>query len=197
MEGEQVAPDQLIHWSSTTLTVRNIEQSIEYYTKNFGMTVIRDKVVTESGTTASLGSVADATQPFTGVALSLMQPNLPSDQIILVNGNVQPHRGFGHIAFNVDNVYTTCEHLEHAGVKFQKKPDEGRMKGLAFALDPDGYWVEVISRGKDSGITIPANLSQTMLRITDPQASLQFYCNTLGMTVPPHLPTAHTFQDML
>jgi hypothetical protein len=29
--------------------------------------------------------------------------------------------------------------MEARGVAFQKKPDEGRMKGLAFALDPDGY----------------------------------------------------------
>ena len=28
-----------------------------------------------------------------------------------------------------------------AGVAFQKRPDEGRMKGLAFCLDPDGRWV--------------------------------------------------------
>ncbi len=32
------------------------------------------------------------------------------------------------------------------GVGFKKRPDEGRMKGLAFALDPDGYWVEIIKR---------------------------------------------------
>lgn len=44
------------------------------------------------------------------------------------NGNVEPHRGFGHIAFFTDNVYTSCSELEERGVKFQKKPDEGRMK---------------------------------------------------------------------
>merc|ERR1712107_445430 len=38
----------------------------------------------------------------------------------------QPHaRGFGHIAFNV---YEACERLEKKGVRFQKKPNEGRMK---------------------------------------------------------------------
>lgn len=39
----------------------------------------------------------------------------------------------------VDDVYKACEELESKGCTFQKKPDEGRMKGLAFALDPDGY----------------------------------------------------------
>lgn len=63
------------------------------------------------------------------------------------NGNVEPYRGFGHIAFMVDDVYAACAEMDKKGVKFQKKPDEGRMKGLAFALDPDGYWVEIVKRG--------------------------------------------------
>ena len=29
--------------------------------------------------------------------------------------------------------------------------DEGRMKGLAFAYDPDGYWIELVSRNKEAG----------------------------------------------
>jgi len=34
--------------------------------------------------------------------------------------------GFGHVAFNTDDVYAACEKLEAAGVSFKKKPDEGR-----------------------------------------------------------------------
>lgn len=39
--------------------------------------------------------------------------------------------------------------MEKKGVQFQKKPDAGGMKGLAFAKDPDGYWIEIIKRGWD------------------------------------------------
>ena len=35
--------------------------------------------------------------------------------------------GFGHIAFNTNDVYKACEDLEKAGVAFKKKPDEGRL----------------------------------------------------------------------
>jgi len=101
------------------------------------------------------------------------------------NGNVEPHRGFGHIAVMTPDVYAACAELEANGVRFQKKPDEGRMKGLAFALDPDGYWIEVISRSADS--VVPASckysLAQTMLRIKDPEASLEFYVKHLNMTL--------------
>ena len=57
------------------------------------------------------------------------------------------HRGFSHIAFNCDDVYAATEKLLAKGINFQKKPDEGSMKSLAFALDPDGYWIE-LGRGR-------------------------------------------------
>jgi lactoylglutathione lyase len=41
----------------------------------------------------------------------------------------------------------TCEALKGMGAEFVKEPMGGNMKGLAFAKDPDGYWIEVIKRG--------------------------------------------------
>jgi lactoylglutathione lyase len=62
------------------------------------------------------------------------------------NGNVEPNRGFGHVAISVDNIQAACKRLEDAGYAFKKKLHEGRMNHIAFALDPDGYWVEIISQ---------------------------------------------------
>lgn len=62
------------------------------------------------------------------------------------NGNQEPNRGFGHIAVSVDNIQAACKRLEDAGYGFQKKLHEGKMNHIAFALDPDGYWVEIISQ---------------------------------------------------
>ena len=47
------------------------------------------------------------------------------------NGNVEPFRGFGHIAVMTRDVYAVSEELESAGVRFQKRPDEGKMKGIS------------------------------------------------------------------
>ena len=66
------------------------------------------------------------------------------------NGNDQEGgqlRGFGHVGFLVDDLEAACLWLEEQGVTFKKKPAEGSMRGLAFAYDPDGYWVELIQKG--------------------------------------------------
>lgn len=56
------------------------------------------------------------------------------------DGNTEP-RGFGHLGISVPDVAAACERFEGLGVEFVKRPDDGRMKGIAFIKDPDGYWI--------------------------------------------------------
>lgn len=68
------------------------------------------------------------------------------DNFEVNNGNKEPFRGFGHVCISVDNIQAACQRIEDAGYKFQKKLTDGKMKSIAFALDPDGYWVEIIGQ---------------------------------------------------
>ncbi|KAI0022846.1 glyoxalase I [Xylariomycetidae sp. FL0641] len=111
------------------------------------------------------------------------------------NGNKEPHRGFGHVCISVDNIKAACHRIEQEGYAFQKKLTDGRMKNIAFALDPDGYWVEIISKrlgskGADDPeeeglITDPKTyrMNHTMIRVKDAEKSLKWYQEVLGMTL--------------
>jgi len=91
--------------------------------------------------------------------------------------------GFGHIAVNTPDVYALSKSLEGKGVSFKKKPDEGRMKGLAFAYDADRCWVEIVQRSEKYAHKNACNFSQVMLRIKDPKKSIPFYRDLMKMTV--------------
>jgi len=60
------------------------------------------------------------------------------------SGNNDPGRGYGHIAIVVDDLDKACARFEQLGVVFKKRPSDGTMKTIAFILDPDGYWVEIL-----------------------------------------------------
>ncbi len=62
------------------------------------------------------------------------------------NGNSEPGKGFGHTCISVDNIQAACQKIRDAGYGFQKKLSDGKMRNIAFALDPDGYWVEIIGQ---------------------------------------------------
>ena len=54
-------------------------------------------------------------------------------------------RFFGHLAYEVDDIYATCARLMEAGVTMHRPPRDGRM---AFVKSPDGHPVELLQRGE-------------------------------------------------
>lgn len=151
------------------LKVLNGEKSVDFYSKLLNMTLVHS-----STTNSAEGKVSNyclATLPST-VSTSfdttetetiekLYRENVPVLELSQVSndlvaekdfayrsGNKEPFRGFGHLGYLVDDVYDFCANLEAKGTDFHKKPDDGTMKGIAFALDPNGYWLEIIKRGQ-------------------------------------------------
>jgi lactoylglutathione lyase len=60
-------------------------------------------------------------------------PGLPSDS-----------RHFGHLAYEVDDIYATCRHLMDNGVTINRPPRDGRM---AFVRSPDNVSIELLQAG--------------------------------------------------
>ncbi|QNK72471.1 lactoylglutathione lyase [Variovorax sp. PAMC28562] len=59
------------------------------------------------------------------------------------DGNAQP-QGFGHICFSVPDLDAAVQWFDDNGVTYVKRPDQGKMKDVAFIKDPDGYWIEIV-----------------------------------------------------
>ena len=54
-------------------------------------------------------------------------------------------RYFGHLAYEVDDIYATCEKLQKGGVTINRPPRDGNM---AFVRSPDKHSVELLQKGK-------------------------------------------------
>ena len=54
-------------------------------------------------------------------------------------------RNFGHLAYQVDDIYEACQRLADGGVTINRPPRDGRM---AFVRSPDGISIELLQRGE-------------------------------------------------
>ena len=54
-------------------------------------------------------------------------------------------RNFGHLAYAVDNIYTSCQRLLDGGVTINRPPHDGRM---AFVRSPDNISIELLQKGE-------------------------------------------------
>lgn len=61
-------------------------------------------------------------------------------------------RNFGHLAYEVDDVYATCQRLMDAGVTINRPPREGRM---AFVRSPDNISIELLQKGGNLPVAEP------------------------------------------
>ena len=147
-------------FNQTMLRIKNPKVSLDFYTRIIGMKLYRKLDFPDMKFTLYFlglpGDVDDKNAPadnnarttwtFNQRAMLELTHNWGTendDKFNYHNGNSEP-QGFGHIGFSVPDVYKASERFEKLGVNFVKKPDDGKMKGLAFITDPDGYWIEIL-----------------------------------------------------
>jgi lactoylglutathione lyase len=61
-------------------------------------------------------------------------------------------RNFGHLAYEVDDIYATCQRLADAGVTINRPPRDGRM---AFVRSPDNISIELLQKGGSLEVAEP------------------------------------------
>ncbi|OUC46757.1 lactoylglutathione lyase [Trichinella nativa] len=144
--------------NQTMLRIKNPAESIEFYTKVLGMRLLhRMDFFTMQFSLYFLGYEDISLKPgdsnaaiewtFSRRATLELTHNWGTENDpdqAYHNGNQEP-RGFGHIGIAVPDVYEACARFEKLNVTFVKRPDDGKMKGIAFIQDPDGYYVEIFN----------------------------------------------------
>ena len=118
----------------TMLRVRDLEASLDFFVTKLGLRELRRRD-SESGryTLVFLGSGAEGD---------------PAEIELTFNWDQKEAyptgRFFGHLAFDVDDIYALCERLQESGVPILRPPRDGRM---AFVKSPDGHSVELLQKG--------------------------------------------------
>ena len=67
------------------------------------------------------------------------------------DGNAQP-QGFGHICFSVPDLDGAVRWLDENKLTYVKRPEQGKMRDVAFVKDPDGYWIEIVEPARLKGL---------------------------------------------
>lgn len=124
----------------TMIRVTDLDQSVEFFTKNFEMEEVR-RIDNDKGrfTLAFLAAPADL-----ATAKESFAPTLE----LTYNWDPEEYAGgrnFGHLAYQVDDIYAYCERLAANGVTINRPPRDGHM---AFVRTPDGISIELLQRGE-------------------------------------------------
>lgn len=129
----------------TMVRIHDIDASLDFYCNKLGLVEIR-RHDSEAGkyTNIFLAALADESETkTTDRPLLELTYNWPDE-----NGKVETYTGgrnFGHLAYEVDDIYDFCQKLMDAGVTINRPPRDGRM---AFIKSPDGISIELLQAGK-------------------------------------------------
>ena len=157
-------------FNQTMLRIRDPRRSLDFYSNVLGMTLIKEfsfpdmrfslyfvGYVTPEDEAIPDDAVERGAYAFRQKAMLELTHNwgTESDESFAGyhDGNDDP-RGFGHIGLSVPDVRSACERFEKMGVEFVKRPDDGKMKGLAFIKDPDGYWIEILEANSCASMAV-------------------------------------------
>ena len=129
----------------TMLRVRNLDAAMEFYGKLLGLQEVRRRVDDKNRYTLVFLAASDDAAA-ASEALKAGRRDAPVVELTY-NWDSEDYgeaRFFGHLAYEVDDIYATCEKLMQAGITINRPPRDGHM---AFVRSPDGISVELIQDG--------------------------------------------------
>lgn len=124
----------------TMVRVADLDASLDFYCNKLGLTETR-RMESEQGrfTLIYLAAPQDESR-----AKAEKSPELE----LTYNWDAEVYSGgrnFGHLAYEVDDIYAVCQKLADAGVVINRPPRDGHM---AFVRSPDGISIELLQKGE-------------------------------------------------
>ena len=130
----------------TMLRVRNLDAALHFYVDLLGMKEARRRVDEKNKYTLVFlyapedEELAKASMEKTGRDQPMLE--------LTYNWDTEDYgeaRYFGHLAYEVDDIYATCEKLMKGGVTINRPPRDGNM---AFVRSPDKHSIELLQKGQ-------------------------------------------------
>lgn len=131
----------------TMVRVADLDASLDFYTRLMGFSEIR-RYESEKGRFTLVFLAADED-------LDAARANKAPCIELTYNWDPEVYTGgrnFGHMAFEVDDIYAYCQHLMDNGVTINRPPRDGHM---AFVRSPDGISFEILQKGPDKAPAEP------------------------------------------
>jgi len=160
------AESQGFRLNHTMVRVKDPAKSLAFYTRVFGMRVLRKLDFEELGFSLYfLARLEDGDQvpedqgertvwTFSQKGLLELTHNWGTENqedFAYHDGNAEP-QGFGHICFSVPDLDAAVEWFDANEVEFIKRADQGKMKDVVFVKDVDGYWIEIVEAARLASI---------------------------------------------
>lgn len=124
----------------TMVRVTDVDASLDFYCNKMGMTEVR-RIDHEAGRfTLIFLAGSDDIESGKAVSAPLLELTYNWDPEEYDSG-----RNFGHLAYEVDNIYEFCAQLAEKGVIINRPPRDGRM---AFVRSPDNISIELLQKGE-------------------------------------------------
>jgi lactoylglutathione lyase len=136
----------------TMLRVRNLEHALDFYCNKLGLREVRRRD-SEQGRFTLVFLAAPADEDLveqskrTGRDAPLIE--------LTYNWDTEDYgeaRFFGHLAYEVGDIYALCERLMQAGVTINRPPRDGQM---AFVRSPDRHSIELLQKGEPLPVREP------------------------------------------
>ena len=129
-----------MNYLHSMVRVSDLDESLDFYCNKLGLIEVKRKE-NEQGrfTLVFLATPSDLK--------GTQSTHVPMLELTY-NWDPKPYpegRNFGHLAYEVENIYATCQRLKEAGIEVNRPPRDGYM---AFIRSPDNISIELLQQGE-------------------------------------------------